>query len=146
MFRPLLVAASALALAACGKAATESDNPHTRAEPAAAGSAAAGAGPSPAEAAPAPASFVQCKTCHSVEPGRNGIGPSLAGIHGRKAGTVPGYAYSTAMKMSGLTWDDSTLDRFLEAPRNTVPGTKMVYAGQGDPAKRAELIAYLKNL
>lgn len=79
-------------------------------------------------------------------PGRHAIGPSLAGIHGTRAGTVQGYAYSAAMKASGLTWDDATLDRYLEKPMAAVPGTKMVYPGLKDPAKRAEVIAYLKTL
>ena len=74
------------------------------------------------------------------------IGPSLAGIYGTKAGDVAGYAFSPAMKASGLTWDDATLDRFLTQPMAAVPGTKMVYPGVKDPAKRAEVIAFLKTL
>ena len=144
MSRIVLIVAATLAIAGCGQAATESDNP----QPGSA-SEAPTASPAPSAslaAAQAPALFVQCKTCHAIDPGKNGIGPSLAGIHGRKAGTVANYAYSTAMKGAGLTWDDATLDRFIEAPMKAVPGTKMAYAGQKDPAKRAELIAYLKSL
>ncbi len=94
----------------------------------------------------APAAFAQCKVCHSTEVGGAGVGPSLAGLAGRKAGTLAGFAYSTAMKDSGLTWDDATLDQFITAPTRKVPGTRMAYAGQTDPAKRAEIIAYLKTL
>ena len=74
------------------------------------------------------------------------IGPSLVGIHGKPAASAQGYAYSAALKSSGLTWDDATLDRYLEAPMQTVPGTKMVYPGVKDAAKRAEIVAYLKTI
>lgn len=74
------------------------------------------------------------------------IGPSLFAIVGTKAGEVPGYPFSAAMKASGLTWDDATLDAFLTSPMKLVPGTRMTYAGQGDPAKRKEIIEYLKTL
>lgn len=94
----------------------------------------------------APDSAAQCKVCHSFEPGRNGVGPSLAGIAGRKAGTEAGFAYSPAMKASGLTWDDATLDTYLTAPMKAVPGTKMAYAGMPDAAKRKALIDWLKTV
>lgn len=140
MPRTILAVACSLALAGCGKAATESDNPQT-VEPA--GSPAAEPSAAAVETA---AAFVQCKTCHSVEPGRHQIGPSLAGIHGKPAASAPGYAYSAALKGAGLKWDDATLDRFLAAPMATVTGTKMVYPGLKDPAKRAEVVAYLKTI
>lgn len=97
-------------------------------------------------AAKPPAAFAQCQVCHKIEPGKHGIGPSLARIYGTKAGDVAGYAFSPAMKASGLTWDDATLDRFLTQPMSAVPGTKMVYPGVKDAAKRAEIIAFLKSL
>ncbi|MGD9895284.1 MAG: cytochrome c family protein, partial [Dehalococcoidia bacterium] len=59
--------------------------------------------------------------------------------------TLPNYAYSKAMKASGITWDELSLDRFLENPLKTLPGTKMAYAGVKDPRERADLIAYLKQ-
>lgn len=86
--------------------------------------------------------FTICKTCHSVEPGRNGVGPSLAGVVGRRSGSAPGYNYSPAMRKAGLTWDAKTLDVFLTAPSRKVPGTKMPIS-IADPAKRAAVIAYL---
>lgn len=109
---------------------------------------AADAGSSAAVAAadPRPPAFVQCKVCHAVTAGTNGVGPSLSGVVGRKAGTVPGFAYSDAMKGSGLTWDEATLDPYLTAPMKVVPGTKMTYAGQPDAAMRKEVIEYLKTL
>lgn len=137
--RVVAVSALALGLAACGGAKKEHTQPVD--------DAAAPAAPAPAAAADAaPAAFAICKSCHSVEKGKQGIGPSLAGIYGTKAGEVPGFNFSPAMKASGLTWDDATLDKFLTSPMKTVPGTRMTYAGQSDPAKRAELIAYLKTL
>ncbi|OYW50701.1 MAG: hypothetical protein B7Z34_04445 [Novosphingobium sp. 12-62-10] len=94
----------------------------------------------------APASFGICKSCHSLEKGKTLIGPSLAGIYGTKAGDAPGYAASPALKASGLTWDDATLDKWLESPLTLVPGTRMSYAGQADPEKRKAIIAYIKTL
>jgi cytochrome c len=91
-----------------------------------------------------PAAYVQCISCHSVEPGRNGVGPSLHRIVGSKAASVPGYNYSPALKQSGLTWDEATLDAWLAAPAKLVPGNKMAYFGQPDPAKRKAIIDYLK--
>ncbi len=145
MIRVIVAASLALALAACGKAATESDDPAT-ADQTSAAPAKAVAEASTAAAGETPAAFLQCKTCHAVEPGERGIGPSLAGVHGSKAAAAAGYNFSNAMKASGLTWDDASLDRYLENPMATVPGSKMAYAGLKDPAKRAEMIAYLKTL
>jgi cytochrome c len=136
MFRTVLLLASALTMAACGKAGTESDIP----EPAASPGDLASAAPSGA-AVPG-----QCAACHSAEAGKHGIGPSLAGLVGRQAGTLPGYAFSSAMKASALTWDEATLDKFLDHPMQTVPGTKMIFAGIKSPEKRAEVIAQLKAL
>ncbi|MEQ1543195.1 MAG: c-type cytochrome [Novosphingobium sp.] len=93
-----------------------------------------------------PTAFAQCAVCHSVEPGKNGVGPSLAGVFGAKAGQVAGYAYTDANKNSGLTWDEATLDEYLTAPAKKVPGTKMTFAGYPDAAKRKEVIEYLKTL
>lgn len=88
----------------------------------------------------------QCGICHSVQAGRNMIGPSLAGIVGRKAGQEPNFHYSPANKSSGLTWDEATLDRYLTSPQTVVPHTIMTYGGLKDTAKRADLIAYLATL
>jgi cytochrome c len=51
-----------------------------------------------------------CGICHTIQSGQNHLGPSLAGIVGRKAGTVPGYNYSDANKNSNLVWDEAQLD------------------------------------
>jgi len=102
--------------------------------------------PAAAVAAAPPVAFNQCKSCHSVKPGDHGIGPSLAGIFGTKAGDIEGFEFSSAMKESGLVWDEATLDTFLLDPRGTIPGTKMSFAGLKDDAKRQEVIAYLQSL
>lgn len=90
-------------------------------------------------------SFAQCRTCHVVDPGMNRIGPSLAGIVGREAGTVAGFNYTEANANSGITWTDEKLFQFLEKPQRVIPKTKMIFAGIPDAQKRADMIAYLKN-
>jgi cytochrome c len=87
-----------------------------------------------------------CAICHSVEPGKNKIGPSLYGVVGRKAGSVPGYSYSDANKKSGITWTEAELDKYLTDPRRVVPGTKMLFPGLKDAGQRKAVIAYLKQL
>jgi cytochrome c len=87
-----------------------------------------------------------CSICHSVQQGKNLIGPSLFGIVGRKTGTVPGFHYSTANQNANLTWDQATLDKYLQSPRTVIPGTIMTYAGLKDDTKRGDLIAYLATL
>lgn len=93
-----------------------------------------------------PAAFAQCKACHSVEPGKNGIGPTLAGIWGDRAGVVPGFEFSDAMKNSGLVWNQANLDRYLTDPRGVVPGTKMAFGGVKDAGQRQAIINYLRTL
>ncbi len=88
----------------------------------------------------------QCSICHSAQPGRTVIGPSLFGVVGRHSGSVPGFHYSEANRQSGLTWDPSTLDRYLTSPRQVVPGTLMTFPGLRDPTQRANVIAFLKGL
>ena len=87
--------------------------------------------------------FARCAMCHAMQPGRNGLGPSLAGIIGRKAGTVAGYKYSPAMAASGKVWAPSAIDTFITNPRTFLPGNKMVFPGIANSRDRADLIAYL---
>ena len=90
--------------------------------------------------------FVQCKTCHQMgETAKNAVGPVLNGLIGRKAGTVPGYAYSTANKNSGITWDEATFAEYIQDPKKKIPGTKMIYPGLKDEQKIKDLVAYLKK-
>jgi cytochrome c2 len=88
----------------------------------------------------------QCSACHAAVAGKKGIGPSLFDVVGRAAGTVPDFHYTETNKNSGLTWDAATLDRYLQAPRQVVPGTAMAYAGLKNDTQRADLIAYLTTL
>jgi cytochrome c len=87
-----------------------------------------------------------CSLCHTVQPDRNMIGPSLFGIVGRKTGSVPGFHYSPANQAANLTWDEATLDKYLQSPRTMIPSTIMTYGGLKDDTKRANLIAYLATL
>ncbi|HTV30580.1 MAG TPA: cytochrome c family protein [Xanthobacteraceae bacterium] len=89
--------------------------------------------------------FVQCMACHSLNPGQNGIGPSLHGLFGRKAGTAPDFAYSPSMKRSGIIWSEAELRSYLPDPQAKVPGTKMTFVGISDPQRLEDLIAYLKT-
>jgi cytochrome c len=89
--------------------------------------------------------FARCAGCHSVRPGVNGAGPSLAGVFGRASGTAPGYNYSPALKSANVTWDETTLDKYLQAPGNFVHGTKMFVNLPGSK-DRADVIAYLETL
>jgi cytochrome c len=89
----------------------------------------------------------QCSVCHSTA--RNGpaiVGPSLFGVVGRPAASVAGFAYSSGMKASGITWSDERLRTYLPAPRQAVPSTKMAYGGVKNPAQLEDLIAYLDTL
>jgi cytochrome c len=76
--------------------------------------------------------------------GVNKVGPSLAGIVGRPAGSIPGFRYSEANKGSGITWTEQELYVYLEDPKKKIPGTIMAFAGIKDSQKRADLISYLK--
>jgi cytochrome c len=84
-----------------------------------------------------------CTACHTVEPGKNKIGPSLSGVVGRKAGTAPGFQYSDAMKNSGITWSDEELEKYLADPKATVPGNKMAFAGVKKADERKAVIEFL---
>ena len=89
--------------------------------------------------------FNQCKICHSLEAGKNMLGPSLHGLIGRKSGSVPGFAYSSAMKNSNVTWNDDTLSKYLSDPKAFIPGDKMAFPGVKDPNKLGDLLAYLNQ-
>ena len=143
-----------------GDAATPApgETPTPGATPSAAPSASATPTPAPTASASRPAAaattaaatppqaFAICSACHSVAPGENGIGPSLANVYGARAGHVGSFDYSEAMEKSGLTWNQGTLDRYLTDPMGVVPGTKMAYPGLKDAAKRRAMIDYLKTL
>jgi cytochrome c len=86
-----------------------------------------------------------CRTCHTLREGDNRLGPSLHRIVGRKAGTVPGYGYSSAMKDADLVWDKATLDRFIAKPDEVIPGHNMKpYGGITSAEERAKIVGYLE--
>jgi cytochrome c len=110
---------------------------------AAAAVAAAAAGPAADQVRAGEAVYSRCLACHALAYDRTG--PRHCGLFGRRAGSVPGFDYSPAMRRSGIVWDARTLDRFLADPTHVVPGTSMGYAGVKDGKDRAALIAYLKQ-
>ena len=87
--------------------------------------------------------YERCLACHALAYDRTG--PRHCGLFGRRAGSVKDFAYSEAMKRSGIVWNEKTLDRFLASPLTALPGTTMGYAGIQDNNERADLIAYLKR-
>jgi alcohol dehydrogenase (cytochrome c) len=87
----------------------------------------------------------QCSSCHTIEVGKNGFGPSLAAVFDRKAGSLAGYTFSPAMAQSGLTWDEKTLELFLAASTTAVPGTSMSVS-LPNATDRTNVIAYLATL
>jgi cytochrome c len=99
-----------------------------------------------AESAP-PAFNNNCRTCHSVKEGDNRLGPSLHNVYGAKAGASPTYTnYSQGMKSAGVTWDEATLDKFIENPEQVVPNNNMKpYKGVPDPTVRKQIIDFLKS-
>jgi cytochrome c len=90
--------------------------------------------------------FLKCKVCHQVgESAKNGVGPALNGLFGRKSGTVEGYSYSEANKNSGITWEPAVFAEYIKNPRAKIPGTKMVFAGIQNEKEIADLTAYLQQ-
>lgn len=90
--------------------------------------------------------FNQCRACHQVgETAKNGAGPVLNGLFGRKAGTVEGYNFSEANKKSGVTWDEANFATYIKDPKAFMPGNKMAYVGLKDEKRVADLIAFLKQ-
>lgn len=91
--------------------------------------------------------FRLCSACHSLRPGLNMTGPSLAGVWGRKAGGLASFdRYSSALKQSGVTWNASTLDAWLANPAQFIPGNAMTYTGVPDPKIRGALVQFLREV
>ena len=87
-----------------------------------------------------------CIFCHALHPGQRAFGPSLYGVVGRKAGSVPGFPYSDALKNSGIVWDEDNLRKWIASTTNVVPTTLMPHTTVTDPAEQIFLVAFLKSL
>lgn len=100
----------------------------------------AAAGPEPGEK-----TFKKyCAACHTVDAGKNRVGPSLHGVVGRKAGQVQGFKYSDANAKSGVVLNEEYLEKYLADPKAAMPGNKMTFVGVKNPQERKDLIEYLK--
>ena len=151
-----MLAASALALAACGQPSSNTANT-------AASSAPVGAPPELTDAqkkalvAELPAAyqaadlsngearFAICRSCHTLNQGGDDMtGPNLWGIFGRKAGAKPGFTYSDDLKNAGWTWDADRLDKWITNPHAVLAGTKMTFVGMPNATDRRDVIAFLK--
>ena len=89
--------------------------------------------------------FEECRACHAVERGVNGVGPDLHGVFGRRAATLDDFRFSPALKKSGITWTVQTMDAYVVDPQKAVPANRMPYAGMPDARDRADLIEYMQQ-
>ncbi|MBM7406112.1 MULTISPECIES: c-type cytochrome [Sphingomonas] len=103
-------------------------------------------GEKPRAALPQPAAFAACQTCHRTTPGAVALGPTLAGLADRRAGSLPGYGYSPAMQKLEGGWDEPRLTAFLLDPNGVVPGTRMAFAGLENRKQAAEVARYALSL
>jgi cytochrome c len=91
-------------------------------------------------------SFAKCRACHQVGPtAKNGVGPVLNGLFGRKAGTVPGFAYTAQNRDSGIVWEPAVFAEYIRDPKAKIPGTRMVFAGIKNEQEVKDLTAYLQQ-
>jgi cytochrome c len=93
-----------------------------------------------------PVAFERCVACHSGKSTENDLGPNLSGVFGRKAGTREDFRYSRPLLRSGIVWDERSLDAFLKAPDQLIPGTRMPFEGIASDTERAQVIEHLKTL
>lgn len=129
---------SVVLLAGCGAILTGCDSRQDAPEPQ---PSAVADGPAQAN----PAAAAQCLACHKTDAAA-GIGPGLKGVYGAKAGSRPGFAYSTPLQGSGIVWTGATLDRWLASPQAMVPGTRMTFPGLADAEQRRHVVGWLKQL
>jgi cytochrome c len=88
--------------------------------------------------------YQACAACHSDKP--DALGPNLAGLMGRKAGSRDDFRYSPAMQRAGFTWDAASLRQYLADPQAKVKGNRMPFSGLGDPKDIDDVIAYIETL
>lgn len=94
----------------------------------------------------AESAFIVCAGCHAAEYGQPSmIGPNLAGVYGREAGTLPGFQYSSAMQGAQIVWDDDSIDAYIKSPQGLVPGTSMAFSGLKDAKQRAAIVKWLRS-
>jgi cytochrome c len=89
--------------------------------------------------------FEECRACHAIERGAEGVGPDLHGVVGRRAGALDGFHYSPALKRSGITWTPQALDRYIADPQKAVPANRMPYAGMPEARDRADLLIFMQQ-
>jgi cytochrome c len=90
--------------------------------------------------------YAVCRPCHQIgETAKNGVGPLLNGLFGRKSGSIEGYTYTDANKNSGITWDEATFTDYIKDPRAKIPGTKMIFPGIKNETEANNLWAYLAS-
>lgn len=89
--------------------------------------------------------FEKCSACHSLVAGQHMMGPGLNGLNGPKAGTEGGFNFSTALRNSGITWNEIMLGAFLKNPQGFIPGIVMPFGGIQNASERAALVCYLMN-
>ncbi len=90
--------------------------------------------------------FKRCEACHSVDSSKNAFGPSLIGVVGRQAASLPRFSYSEALQKSGITWTEDNLRQWVADNTKLVPGTRMRHVAITDAAEQDYLIAFLKTL
>ncbi len=90
--------------------------------------------------------FNQCQACHTMVKGKNGLGPSLYGVIGRKSGTAEGFKnYSPAMQKADIVWTEDKLEKYLADPKGFVPGNRMIFVGLKKDKDRDDVIAFIKQ-
>ena len=89
--------------------------------------------------------FEECRACHAVERGVQGVGPNLHGVFGRRAAAAEDFRFSPALKKSGITWTPQTMDAYVADPQKAVPANRMPYAGMPETRDRADLIEYMQQ-
>jgi cytochrome c len=90
--------------------------------------------------------FEECAACHMLTPNVEGVGPSLYGVFGRKAGGSDSFRYSPAMKRAGITWTAQTIDAYIADPQKMVPANRMPYAGMPEAGDRSDVILYMQQV